>query len=169
MVNMANDYSFSQKGLHVMQAGLAFQVASLLFFVLLCAIFAGSCYGKRQQLDEQFAWLRAKKRFRAFLWSKCSYGRLSDKRFANWEHVALSIATIAMLIRCAFRVAELSAGFHGRIWYDEIDFMVLEGAMVSACVLLLTLMHPGLAFCGRYREADFKMRMKNAGRVLDRH
>jgi hypothetical protein len=65
-----------------------------------------------------------------------------------------------MLTRCAFRVAELSQGFKGHIWFDEIDYMVLEGGMISLCVLLLTAGHPGLGFCGRYREADFKLRVK---------
>jgi len=65
-----------------------------------------------------------------------------------------------MLTRCAFRVAELSQGFKGHIWFDEIDYMVLEGAMVSICVLLLTFSHPGIAFCGRYKEASFKLRVK---------
>jgi hypothetical protein len=71
-----------------------------------------------------------------------------------------------MLIRCAFRVAELSQGFKGRIWFDENLFMVFEGAMVSLCVVVLTICHPGVGFCGRYREADFPLRSsKDGGRV----
>jgi RTA1 like protein len=68
-----------------------------------------------------------------------------------------------MLTRCAFRVAELSEGFKGHIWYNEVDYMILEGAMVSVCVLLLTLVHPGFGFSGRYHHADFKLRLKKNG------
>jgi hypothetical protein len=63
-----------------------------------------------------------------------------------------------MLIRCAFRIAELSEGFKGRIWFNEVLYMVFEGAMVSFCVLVLTVCHPGVGFCGRYREANFQLR-----------
>jgi hypothetical protein len=77
--------------------------------------------------------------------------------------VALSIATITMLTRCTFRVAELSKGFHSKIWYNEVDYMVLEGAMVSTSALLLTIGHPGPAFGGRYHDADFPLRIKKGG------
>lgn len=70
------------------------------------------------------------------------------------------MATIAMLTRCTFRIAELSGGFHGYLWDDEVDYMVLEGAMISLCAILLTLGHPGIGFAGHYHEADFKLRIK---------
>jgi RTA1 like protein len=73
MVSMADDFSFEQKGLHVMQAGLVFQVASLLLFMFLCAVFARSSYKRRDKLDERFVSLRASKRFRVFLWCECFY------------------------------------------------------------------------------------------------
>ena len=43
MVSMAEDFDFEEKGLRVMQAGLCFQVLSLLVFVSLCALFAWKC------------------------------------------------------------------------------------------------------------------------------
>ena len=65
-----------------------------------------------------------------------------------------------MFTRCAFRIAELSEGFKGKIWFDEVLYMIFEGAMVSACALIMSFCHPGLGFCGRYREASFKFRVK---------
>lgn len=81
---------------------------------------------------------------------------------ADREQKALSIATAAMLTRCAFRVAELSQGFKGSIWFNEVAYMVLEGGSISLCVLLLTVGHVGIAFGGHYREADFKLRVRKA-------
>ena len=75
---------------------------------------------------------------------------------------ALACATIFIEIRSIFRVAELSGGFKGRLWNSEVDFMVLDGAMVAAAALLMTLFHPGPAlglspvwgWGGKAREHD---------------
>jgi hypothetical protein len=67
---MATTYTFSQKGLRIMQAGLSFQVASLLIFMLLAVIFALRCRRQPDKLDERFDELRASGRFRFFLWCK---------------------------------------------------------------------------------------------------
>ncbi|KAH8883783.1 putative RTA1 domain protein [Thozetella sp. PMI_491] len=142
MVTMADDLEFSNKGLHVMQAGLVFQVASLLVFIALCAIFIASCRRRSSEFDPRFHKLQNSRRFRTFLWG-------------------LGAATLLMLARCTFRVAELSEGFKGRIWFNEIDFMVGEGAMISLCVILLTAGHPGLAFGTTYRDANYPLRKKS--------
>ena len=65
-----------------------------------------------------------------------------------------------MLTRCTFRIAELSEGFHGHIWNNEVDYMVLEGGMISICALLLTTGHPGVGFGGEFKAANFKLRIK---------
>lgn len=64
--------------------------------------------------------------------------------------IALVIATVTILIRSSFRVAELTGGFHGRLWNGEIYFMVLDGTMVSIASILLTIFHPGVAFHGQW-------------------
>ncbi|KAK1752590.1 RTA1 like protein-domain-containing protein [Echria macrotheca] len=104
IVSIADDADFARIGLRLMQTGLSFQVASLLVFVALCGFFALSCRRHPDQLDPRFASIRGR---------------------------ALSIATVAMIIRCSFRVAELLDGFKGPIWGNEVDYMILEGAMVS--------------------------------------
>ncbi len=67
-----------------------------------------------------------------------------------------------MLVRCTFRIAELSQGFQGHIWNDEVDYMVLEGAMISICVIMLTVGHPGFSFGEHYKATDFKVRVKSS-------
>ena len=70
---------------------------------------------------------------------------------------ALAIATVAILIRCSFRVAELSKGFGSSIANNEVEFMVLDGAMMSIVVIVLTLGHPGPALGHMWRQGNFKL------------
>ena len=58
-------------------------------------------------------------------------------------------------------MAELSQGFYGHLWNDEIDYMVLEGGMVALACLCLTFAHPGYGFCGSWSAADFRLRNRN--------
>lgn len=135
----------SDVGLRIMQAGLIFQVVSLVVFVCLCGIFffrVRRCSNKGDidaQLNANFADLRRSKMFKAFLWG-------------------FSVATIAMITRCGYRVAELAEGFNGPIWANEKEFMILEGAVLGVCITLITGCHPGLGFKGRFREASFAMK-----------
>lgn len=57
-----------------------------------------------------------------------------------------------ILIRSSYRVAELTGGFHGKLWNSEVHFMVLDGSMVAIASILLTVFHPGLAFHGRWGD-----------------
>jgi hypothetical protein len=85
---------------------------------------------------------------------------VSNKSLIWFLPLAQAAATVAILIRCAFRVAELSGGFKGRIWVNEVDYMILEGGMVTFGVILLTVAHPGIGFCDQYQETNYKMILK---------
>ncbi|KAI4099249.1 MAG: hypothetical protein L6R37_006051 [Teloschistes peruensis] len=116
-----------QTGINVMIAGLAFQVVSLSVFATLCLDFAWSVRksGGLSSADLQVRLRRSTPRtFYAFIG-------------------VISLATLAIYIRSVFRVAELCGGFSGRLANDEITFMVLEGAMVSAACIAITAVHPG--------------------------
>lgn len=82
--------------------------------------------------------------------------------------IGLGIATICILIRTSFRVAELSEGFDSKLANDEVAFMVLEGAMIVIAAVCLTVGHPGVAFGGRWIEANFTMRSKGTGHASRR-
>ena len=49
---------------------------------------------------------------------------------------------------------ELSGGFAGSLAQAEVPFMVLEGPMVAAAVLLLTVYHPGIVYRGGAWDAS---------------
>jgi hypothetical protein len=73
----------------------------------------------------------------------------------------LTLATICILIRCVFRVAELSGGFNGKLANQEASFMILEGAMIVTASIALTVYHPGKCFQGEWSAANFGMRGKS--------
>ena len=69
---------------------------------------------------------------------------------------ALAISTVTILARSAYRVAELSQGFSGSLFNNEITFMILEGAMVAIACTFLTVAYPGYAFKGSWTQMGFR-------------
>ncbi|KAL8716365.1 MAG: hypothetical protein Q9220_000272 [cf. Caloplaca sp. 1 TL-2023] len=133
---MASAASHSNKspetGDHIMVTGLAFQVFTLLVFMILCADFAIRTVVRMNRmgqaaLDPTHATLRRSGKFRAFL-------------------VALTLSTICIFIRSVFRVVELGEGWEGALIKNQTLFIVLEGVMVVIAVLVLNIFHPGLCF-----------------------
>ncbi|KIX97475.1 uncharacterized protein Z520_06927 [Fonsecaea multimorphosa CBS 102226] len=115
-----------QTGINLMIAGLASQVASTTVFCGLCLQIVFSIHKRAGLVNRNSAALRRKLAFKLFL-------------------SAIAISTVAILIRCSFRVAELSHGFGSAIANDETKFMVLDGAMMALAVLALSVGHPGPA------------------------
>lgn len=121
------------KGNHIMIAGLAFQVFTLVLFMLLSLDFALRTYRRVSSLNalstlhQRHVKLRASWIFKAFL-------------------VALALSTLCIFTRCVYRVAELSQGWSGHLMLTQKYFVGLEGAVVVAAVLLLNLFHPALCF-----------------------
>lgn len=120
-------------GNHIMIAGLAFQIFTLLIFMLLALDFAVRTYrriskvGAHTALDQHHAELRGSWVFKGFL-------------------IALIISTLCVFTRCVYRVAELSEGWTGHLMLTQKYFVGLEGAIIVAAVLLLNMFHPGLCF-----------------------
>jgi hypothetical protein len=126
-------------GNHIMLAGLAFQVVTLVIFIALSTDFAIKTWkrvdalGKEQALDPQHAKLRDSRRFRGFM-------------------VALIFCTLCIFTRSVYRVAELSEGWTGHLISTQRYFIGLEGAIVAAGVLSLNAFHPGFCFQEGYEQ-----------------
>lgn len=60
--------------------------------------------------------------------------------------IALMVATLCIFIRSAYRVAELQGGFASLIAHNQVLFMILEGPMIIAATVALSLFHPSLVF-----------------------
>ena len=56
----------------------------------------------------------------------------------------LAIASVAIFVRCVFRVAELRSGFSSALANNQVAFMLLEGTMIIIACLCLTFGHPGM-------------------------
>ncbi|KAF4949578.1 hypothetical protein FSARC_13443 [Fusarium sarcochroum] len=126
-------------GLKVMKAGLAAHLAAISIFVLLASELAFRIFRHQQDWDSKFSNLQRSSRFKMFL-------------------VGLTIATVTILIRTAYRVAELSAGYHSALAENETAFMFLEGMMIVIATTALAIGHPGISFQGRFKEADFQLK-----------
>lgn len=137
------DYASSLQdvGINIMIAGLVLQVVGLTAFLVVCADFAWRC--KRGSLDMAAEKVQTRRR----MLLKLTVG-------------SLVLATIVILIRSVFRVVELWQGFSGALWNDEVDFMILDGAMIALATICLTAFHPGPGFGGQWHAANWNFRSK---------
>jgi hypothetical protein len=136
----AVDHSASETGRAIMVAGVVFQVVSLLVFMGLWFEFIFHLRRTNENAkDVRFAELRGTKKF-------------------TWFQYALGAAVVLIFIRSVYRVAELQQGFVGPIANDQVSFMILEGPMVILAVLAMTVLHPGIAFGGKWSSAVWSVK-----------
>ncbi|KND89809.1 Sphingoid long-chain base transporter RSB1 [Tolypocladium ophioglossoides CBS 100239] len=116
----------STMGTHIMVAGLSFQVATIVGFILASLDFALRTYRASPSAlasDPALVHMRGTRRFRGFL-------------------AALVLSTLCILWRSAFRVAELSEGWSGPIISKQGLLIGFEGVLIVVAVLALNLFHP---------------------------
>ncbi|OTA08055.1 RTA1-like protein, 7 TM, responds to xenobiotic stimuli [Trichoderma parareesei] len=128
----AEDTGSDQAGVDISQAGLSLQVIVLVAFIV--------AFG-----DYMFRYIRS--------------GRASNW---GWRLTAffsgLTTATVLILARCAYRVAELKDGYDGSLIKEEATFIVLEGVFVFLAAVALCFGQPGL---GLKREAVERRKMES--------
>jgi hypothetical protein len=142
-----------------MVAGLAFQVFTLLIFMILCADFALRTIRRYKSMGEsafdqnpQFIAARNSIKFKGFL-------------------VALTLATICIFWRSVYRVAELAEGWTGHLIKQQWLFVGFEGVMVIVACFALNVFNPAFAFPGGMQGAGglgTSKKMKNQQRELRR-
>lgn len=117
----------------IMVAGLAFQVFTLLIFMILCLDFGIKTRRRFNAMGEAafdqnpvFASLRRSWKFKGFL-------------------AALTLATICIFWRSVYRVVELGEGWTGNLIRRQWLFVGFEGVMVIVACIALNIFHP--AFC----------------------
>ena len=129
-------------GVNLMIGGISLQVVSLATFAA-CSLDVVWRVHKTPaaELNTPFADLRSTKMFRGFLG-------------------AVATAVVTIFIRSTFRIAELSGGFNGPLFNQQVTFMILEGMIMSICAIALVVFHPGIAFKGRWPDATWSIRGK---------
>lgn len=132
-------------GIDIMIAGLLLQAISLAFFT---GVWAWFQLRVRSGVPDQDAG------------KITTRSRLGFKLFQG----GLLLATTSIIIRSIYRVAELWGGFAGDLWNNEVDFMILDGAMIALAVVVLTALHPGVAFGEQWHAANWSFRGNSGGR-----
>ncbi|KAK3363455.1 RTA1 like protein-domain-containing protein [Lasiosphaeria hispida] len=129
-----DDKSGLETGDNIMIAGLAFQVVTLLIFIVVTADFGLNVLRRHRKLgaaaleqSETARQVRGSFRFRGLL-------------------VALAVATICIFWRSVFRVAELSEGWNGPLTKRQDFFIGFEGVMIAVACLVLNVFHPSVCF-----------------------
>lgn len=150
---MANDEKTSNIGVDVMIAGLAWQVISMFFFMVLCGDFAW-----RLKVSGVYRPIHAGTHARAadLKGTKRLFGFL----------IALTLATVFIFIRCVYRLAELQGGFDGKLANDQVTFMLFEGPLIIGAALALTIWHPGVCL-GNFWMTGKWSKVKDQGTGLE--
>ncbi|KAF8861352.1 RTA1-domain-containing protein [Acephala macrosclerotiorum] len=126
-------------GTHILVAGLSLQVASLFAFLVCSLEFLFRVRRHESERNPRHADLYNSSRFKWFL-------------------ISLGVATICLFVRTVFRSVELSGGFSGHLANSEVQFMILDGVMVIIACTCLTVLHPGIGFGHKWKQANFPFR-----------
>ncbi|UNI13249.1 hypothetical protein JDV02_000006 [Purpureocillium takamizusanense] len=110
-------------------AGVALQVVVLALFGLM-----GADY-----------WRRAARHVSSGKASRETLALWNDGRFRQFVW-AVTAAYMAILVRCVYRIVEMSGGWGNHIMQDQPSFLVLDSTLVLIAVYLLTIFHPGIFF-----------------------
>ncbi|RAH47682.1 RTA1 domain-containing protein [Aspergillus brunneoviolaceus CBS 621.78] len=139
--------SLSDTGVNIMITGLAFQVASLMLFIVLASEFALRVRRSSEDMkNASTSSVRNGLKWQMFLLA-----------YAN-PSKGLAIAVSTIFTRSIFRVAELKGGFSSDLANDEIALMILESTMIAIACICMTAAHPAVAMGRRWGEFSAKAR-----------
>lgn len=123
----SDNWSLLQIGTKIMIAGTVFQVVVLVAFGYMLAEYFVRIIKHRQELGPE------------------ALSSLHSSPF-RWFCGAIMLSFLGILIRSAYRIPELWGGWGSAMMREELEFIVLEGIMISISMLALTVCHPGLCF-----------------------
>ncbi|KAI0724209.1 RTA1-domain-containing protein [Cerioporus squamosus] len=124
LLSISKNQKLSKTGEHIFLAGLALQLASFAFFVLVSLRFLYRVKTREPNtwaMDADKPWHRD--------WRSLSY--------------VLLISSVGILIRCIYRVIELSQGYRGHLATTEAFFYGLDSLPLFVAVAVYTPFWPG--------------------------
>lgn len=122
------------QGTDILTAGLAWQVFSLLCFLVACADLFFRIRRRRRQLGDAAALSQ----------DAHAVAVRSSPLFLGFQ-VAILLATLLIFWRCIYRLVELNDGFWGPVTFEQNLFVGFEGILIVIATSALAIMHP--AFC----------------------
>lgn len=138
----------SDDGGHIMLAGIIFQVATFTFLYTLLALFIRNLRNGRQTMTEAQLSVLHSRDFKVFAWG-------------------VFISSVAIYLRCIYRIAELAGGWANKIMQDEVSFYVLDGAMCVIAIAALTFAYPGIWFKKVAEVENIELEQKLRGESSD--
>jgi len=123
----ANTPSGSAVGGRIMLSGIVFQVATFTFLYCLAVSFGLNLRRNMSTLSPEGAEVLRSRDFKTFA-------------------IGILVSSIAVYLRCVYRVGELATGWANEIMRNETSFIVLDGVMCCIAILALTVCHPGIYF-----------------------
>ncbi|RPD81652.1 RTA1-domain-containing protein [Lentinus tigrinus ALCF2SS1-7] len=124
LLSISHNQKLSKTGEHIFLAGLALQLASFAFFVLVALRFL-----YRVKTMEPHTWAMDREKPWHRDWRALSY--------------VLLISSVGILIRCVYRVIELSQGYRGHLATTEGYFYGLDSLPLFIAVVVYTPFWPG--------------------------
>ena len=131
----ANTTTMTDAGGHIMLAGIVFQVATFTALYILALLFVCNLRANKHSMTPSQVAVLHDGKFKVFAWG-------------------IFTASIAVYVRCIYRIAELAGGWKNKIMQDEISFYILDGAMVAIAVICLTVAYPGFWYRLVLRENE---------------
>ncbi|RLV91986.1 Sphingoid long-chain base transporter RSB1 [Spathaspora sp. JA1] len=160
----SQNYNNAKPGTNVMIAGIAFQVFAMSIFMISWFRFWTNVYfkadivpGEKEPENPEFQkrsllnfiklllnGSRANSYKRDHLEAAFNpkYASIRERPLYNYYALAISIAVIAIYIRCVYRVVELAQGFSGYLITHEAFVMTLDATMIAIAAIIFMPFHP---------------------------
>lgn len=156
----ASEYDDVDPGTYTMIAGIAFQVFSMSVFLLFWFRFVWNMYFMDVN-NEKIGNPLQKKTFANYLkllingksaneykqnelekYYVPQHRKIRERKLYNFYALGITLAVIAVFIRCIYRVVELAQGFSGYLITHEVYIMTLDATMIAICCIIFVLFHP---------------------------
>lgn len=131
-------------GSGLLVAGVIFQLINMVFCGFLMLIYM---WRRKQSIKKGL--------------TPASDTRPEDKKVKTFIY-AISLAYVAIIIRCVYRIPEMQMGWGSTLMQNETTFLILDGAMILIAVITLTVFHPYFYFPFISKKGDKKSKTEEA-------
>ncbi|KAI5958203.1 RTA3 [Candida theae] len=171
----AENYENADPGTYTMIAGIAFQVFSMSIYIIFWSLFLWRIYFPKTDIyphaqsekspvansPHQLLKPSVKNFFKLLFNTKETaeykrnvlepyynpkYADIRSRKLYNYFPLAVSLAIIAIFIRCIYRVVELAQGFSGYLITHEVYIMCLDALMLFFALYIFIPFHPHIVF-----------------------